>query len=117
METIFLVLLIVLAVVTANAIYARFNLVPVAFLQIAAGLVLSFVPLYKHFELEPELFLFGIIAVLMFNDGQNTNIRKLMHQMGTTLSMSVVLAIITILIVGTVTHRLIPQFSLALALA
>ncbi|WP_125590841.1 cation:proton antiporter [Companilactobacillus jidongensis] len=117
METVFLVLLIVLAVVAANAIYARFNMVPVAFLQIAAGLVLSFVPLYKHFELEPELFLFGIIAVLMFNDGQNTNIRKLMHQMGTTLSLSVVLAIITILIVGTVTHVLIPQFSLALALA
>ncbi|WP_334328325.1 cation:proton antiporter [Companilactobacillus sp. HBUAS59699] len=117
METVFLILLLVAAVVVANAIYARFNLVPVAFLQIAAGLVLSFVPLYKHFELEPELFLLAIIAVLMFNDGQNTNIKKLMHQMGTTLSLSVVLAIITVLIVGTITHALIPEFSLALALA
>ncbi|APX72435.1 sodium:proton antiporter [Companilactobacillus allii] len=117
METVFLVLLLVAAVVLANAIYARFNIVPVAFLQIGAGLVLSFVPLYKNFELEPELFLFAIISMLMFNDGQNTNIRRLMHQMGTTLSLSVVLAIITILVVGSVTHVLIPQFSLALALA
>lgn len=117
METVFLVLLLIAAVVLANAIYARFNLIPVAFLQMAGGLFLSFLPVYKNFELEPEIFLLVIISVLMFNDGQNTNIRKLMHQMGTTLSMSVVLAILTILVVGIITHQLIPQFSLPLALA
>ncbi|MFD1671066.1 Na+/H+ antiporter [Agrilactobacillus yilanensis] len=117
MHTIFLVLLVVAAVVAANAVYARFNAVPVAFLQIAAGLLLALTPLYRDFELEPEVFLLAIISVLMFNDGQNTSIRKLTRQLGTTLSLAVVLAIITILVVGTVTHFLIPQFSLALALA
>lgn len=116
-QTVFLVLLLIAAVVAANAVYARFNQVPVAFLQIAAGLVLSLIPLYQDFELEPEIFLFVIISVLMFNDGQNTSIRRLTRQLGTTMSLAVVLAIITILIVGTVTHLLVPQFSLALALA
>ncbi|VDG18958.1 cation:proton antiporter [Lactiplantibacillus mudanjiangensis] len=117
MDTVFLVLLLIAAVIGANAVYARFKLVPVAFLQIAAGLVLSLTPLYRNFELEPEIFLLVIISVLMFNDGQNTNIRKLSHQLGTTMSLAVVLAIVTILIVGTVTHFLIPAFSLALSLA
>ncbi|MFD1421052.1 Na+/H+ antiporter [Lactiplantibacillus songbeiensis] len=117
MQTVFLVLLLIAAVVGANAIYARFSLIPVAFLQIAAGLLLALTPLYRHFELEPEVFLFAIISVLMFNDGQNTSMRKLSHQIRTTLSLAVVLAIVTILIVGTVTHLIMPQFSLALALA
>lgn len=117
MQTVFLVLLLIAAVVAANAVYARFSVLPVAFLQIAAGLVLSLIPLYQDFELEPEVFLFVIISVLMFNDGQNTNIRKLSHQLGTTLSLAVLLAIVTILIVGVVTHWLVPAFSFALALA
>ncbi|MBU7475032.1 Na+/H+ antiporter [Lactiplantibacillus pentosus] len=117
MQTVFLVLLLVAAVVVANAVYARFNQVPVAFLQIGAGLILSLIPLYQDFELEPEIFLFVIISILMFNDGQNTNVRKLSHQFGTTLSLAVVLAIVTIFIVGILTHQLIPEFSLALALA
>ncbi|MFC6294879.1 Na+/H+ antiporter [Lactiplantibacillus daoliensis] len=117
MQTVFLVLLLIAAVVAANAVYSRFTLLPVAFLQIAAGLVLSLIPLYQNFELEPEVFLFVIISVLMFNDGQNTNMRKLSHQLRTTLSLAIVLAIVTILIVGVVTHWLVPAFSLALALA
>lgn len=117
MQTVFLVLLLIAAVVAANAVYARFTLLPVAFLQIAAGLVLSLIPLYRNFELEPEVFLFVIISVLMFNDGQNTNMRKLSRQLRTTLSLAIVLAIVTILIVGVVTHWLVPAFSLALALA
>jgi len=117
LQTVFLVLLLIAAVVAANAVYARFTLLPVAFLQIAAGLVLSLIPLYRNFELEPEVFLFVIISVLMFNDGQNTNMRKLSRQLRTTLSLAIVLAIVTILIVGVVTHWLVPAFSLALALA
>jgi len=117
LQTVFLVLLLIAAVVAANAVYSRFTLLPVAFLQIAAGLVLSLIPLYQNFELEPEVFLFVIISVLMFNDGQNTNMRKLSHQLRTTLSLAIFLAIVTILVVGLVTHWLVPAFSLALALA
>ncbi|AKP68228.1 cation:proton antiporter [Companilactobacillus ginsenosidimutans] len=117
MNTVFLVLLLVAAVVAANALYTRFSIVPVAFLQIGAGLILSLFPIYKHFELEPEVFLLVIISVLMFNDGQKTSLRRLTHEFGTTFSLSVELAIVSILIIGFLTHLVLPSLSLALAFA
>lgn len=38
METVFLVLLLVVAVVVANIIYWKFDNIPIAFIQIAVGL-------------------------------------------------------------------------------
>lgn len=117
MDTVFLVLLLIAAVVVANIVYSQFSRIPIAFIQIAAGLVLSFLPFYKHFELEPEIFLLVIISVLMFNDGQHTSLSRLTHQFGTTFSLAVELAIISILVVGFVTHIIIPNMPLALAFA
>lgn len=117
MDTVFLVLLLIAAVVAANVISWEFKKIPVAFIQIAVGLIFSFFPIYKHFELEPEIFLLVIISVLMFNDGQNTSLSRLTHQFGTTFSLAVELAIISILIVGFVTHLIIPSMPLALAFA
>lgn len=117
MDTVFLLLLLVLAVVLSNIVYWRFNSIPVAFFQIAAGLILSTLPIYANFHLEPEVFLFGIISVLMFNDGQHTSMSRLTHQFGTTFSLSVELAIVSIIVVGLVTHLIIPTLSLALAFA
>ena len=117
METVFLILLLLAAVVVANIISGKFTKIPIAFIQIAAGLVLSFIPIYSHFELEPEVFLLVIISVLMFNDGQHTSLSRLTHQFGTTFSLSVELAIISILIVGFITHSLITSMPLALAFA
>ncbi|WP_261806462.1 cation:proton antiporter [Lapidilactobacillus luobeiensis] len=117
METVFLILLLVAGVVAANALYAKFNRVPVAFLQIGAGLLLSLIPLYQKFELKPEVFLFAIISVLMFKDGQNTKIRHFTRQLGTTLSLSVALAVVTVLLVGSTTHWLLPTVAISLAFA
>lgn len=117
MDTVFLVLLLVAAVVLANIVQWKLNNIPIAFIQIAAGLLLSFLPFYKHFELEPEIFLLVIISALMFNDGQHTSLSRLTHQVGTTFSLAVELAIISILIVGFVTHLIIPSMPLALAFA
>ncbi|MCH4008782.1 cation:proton antiporter [Companilactobacillus sp.] len=117
METFFLIFILIIAVIVTNALYTKFKLFPVAFLQIAAGLILSILPVFRHFELEPEIFMLVIISMLMFNDGQNTNLSRLTRHMGTTFSLAVELVIITILIVGFLTHWLIPSISLALAFA
>lgn len=117
MNTVFLVLLLIAAVVVANIVYWKLNNIPIAFIQIAAGLLLSIFPIYQHFKLEPEVFLLAIISVLMFNDGQHTSMSRLTHQFGTTFSLSVELAIISILVVGFVTHLIIPTMPLALAFA
>lgn len=117
MNTVFLLLLLVVAAIIANLIHYRLNIVPVAFLQIGMGLLLTLLPVYRNFHLEPEIFMFAIISVLMFNDGQNTSPGRLTRQSGTTLSLAVGLAIISILIVGNIAHLLLPSLSLALALA
>lgn len=117
MNTVFLILLLVAAVIVANAIFTKFQLVPVAFLQIAAGLILSTFPIYQHFELEPEIFMLVIISMLMFNDGQNTNMQQLTRGFGTTFSLAVELAAVSIIIVGAVTHFFLPSLSPALAFA
>jgi len=117
MDIVFLILLLVGAVVAANIVSWKINKIPIAFIQIAAGLLLSIFPIYQHFELEPEIFLLVIISVLMFNDGQHTSLSRLTHQAGTTFSLSVVLAIISILVVGFTTHLIIPSMPLALAFA
>lgn len=117
MDTVFLVLLLIAAVIIANIFSWKFDKIPVAFIQIATGLVLSLLPIYNHFELEPEIFLLVIISVLMFNDGQHTSLSRLTHQFGTTFSLSVELAIISILVVGFITHLIIPSMPLALAFA
>jgi len=117
MDTVFLILLLVASVVVANIVSWKISKVPIAFIQIAAGLILSIFPIYQHFELEPEIFLLVIISVLMFNDGQHTSLSRLTHQAGTTFSLAVELAIISILIVGFVTHLIIPSMPLALAFA
>ena len=117
MDTVFLILLLIASVVVANIVSWKISKVPIAFIQIAAGLILSIFPIYQHFELEPEIFLLVIISVLMFNDGQHTSLSRLTHQAGTTFSLAVELAIISILIVGFVTHLIIPSMPLALAFA
>lgn len=117
MDTVFLVLLLIVATVLANIVYWKYDSIPIAFIQIGMGLILSFLPIYRGFHLEPEIFMLVIISVLMFNDGQNTSLSRLTHQVGTTFSLSVVLAIISILVVGFITHLFIPSIPLALAFA
>ena len=108
-------LLLIFAVVISNLIAANIHIVPAAFWDIGAGLLLSLLPWFHNFEMVPEVFLFVIISVLMFNEGQHTNIRLLVNNLGSTLSMSVWLSLATIVIVGLVTHLFLPVAPLPLA--
>lgn len=117
MNTVFLILLLIAAVVIANIISVKFTKIPIAFIQILAGLCLALLPIYQHFKLEPEIFLLVIISVLMFNDGQHTSLARLSHQFGATFSLAVCLAMVSIIAVGLVTHLIIPALPLALAFA
>lgn len=108
-------LLIIFAVFISNLIAAKFKFLPAAFWEIGVGLLLPFIPWFHNFEMIPDVFLFVIISVLMFNEGQHTNIRRLFKHINATLSMSVWLALATIVVVGLVTKLILPTLSLALA--
>lgn len=117
MSVFLLVTLLVTAGVIANIVYDIFPRIPLAFYQIGAGLILSLVPSFADFQLEPELFMLLIIAPLMFNDGQTTDAAVLRRNLGSTLSLAVLLAAISILLGGFLAHSLWLAIPLPLAFA
>ncbi|MCT6872840.1 MAG: sodium:proton antiporter [Bombilactobacillus mellis] len=117
MELFFSVLLLVMATVVANIIYSLFPRVPLAFYQIGAGFILSWLPQFNHFQLEPEIFFLVILAPLMFNEGQNTSYLSLRRHFKAIISLAIVLAILTIFIAGGLTSWLWPALPTALAMS
>ena len=117
MELFFSVLLLVMATVVANIIYSLFPRVPLAFYQIGAGFILSWLPQFNHFQLEPEIFFLIILAPLMFNEGQNTSYLSLRRHFKAIISLAIVLAILTIFIAGGLTSWLWPALPTALAMS
>lgn len=113
----FTIILLVIAAIAANIIYAIYPKIPLAFYEIGAGILLSLVPMFNNFHLEPEIFMLMIIAPLMFNDGQNTDPHRLRKNTLSTLSLAVVLALVTILVGGALTHVLWGTLPLALCFA
>lgn len=117
MNVLFFILTLMLAVIVANILDSRIKFLPRAIVQILVGLLLSFVPNFNHFVLEPEIFMLAIIAPLMFHDGANTDINKLKLTLGNTFSLAVGLALTTILGVGYLSYLMLPHIPLALAFA
>lgn len=117
MAVFYAVLLLVLATIVANTVYPYFPIIPQAFYQIFAGALLSLVPLYHHFVLEPEVFMLLIIAPLMFYDGRNANAKELRENLGSVFSMAVLLAILTVVLMGYLSHAMLATMPLALAFA
>ena len=118
MEIVVLVLVLVIAVLISNIIASKLTQVPLAFIEIAIGLLVAFVvPYYRHYTMNPDLFMLVVLAPLMFYDGLNTNMRALRRSFSTTLSLAVGLALVTISIVGVVTHLTLTELALPLSFA
>lgn len=115
------ILLLFTAVVVANVIHLVYPKIPLSIYQIIAGILLASLPTAAtNFTMHPELFMMVVIAPLMFNDGQNQSFRYLSSNYKSILSVSVVLALITVLITGGILHFALPTvfpFALAFILA
>lgn len=109
--------LLIVATIIANIIYTNFPTIPLTFYQIGCGLLLSLVPFFQNYSLEPEIFMVMVIAPLMFNDGQNTSGKQLRHSIRQILNLAVTLALATAVVIGLVTHMLLPVIPLALCFA
>ncbi|WP_235714858.1 cation:proton antiporter domain-containing protein [Levilactobacillus namurensis] len=117
MEIFYAIVLLVVATIAANLVYPLFPAIPQAFYQIFAGAILSIVPYFHHFGLEPEVFMLIIIAPLMFYDGQNTDTHSLRRHIPSVVSMAITLAILTVILLGYLSHSVLPALPLALAFA
>lgn len=115
------VILLLTTVVVANIIHLIYPKIPLSIYQIVAGVLLASLPTAAtDFTMHPELFMMVIIAPLMFNDGQNQSFHYLSRNFHSILSIAVALALVTVIISGTVLHLAMPQtfpFALAFMLA
>ena len=111
------IILLLTAVVTANVVHLVYPKIPLSIYQIIAGILLASLPTEAtNFTMHPELFMMVVIAPLMFNDGQNQSFRYLSSNYKAILSMTVALALVTVLITGGFLHATLPEtFSFALA--
>ncbi|MGX6996674.1 sodium:proton antiporter [Weissella fabalis] len=117
MEIFLMITMIMVTGLIANVIGKLITWIPLAFIQIAAGMLLSLIPPLAHFQMQPELFLLIIIAPLLFNDSQNTKLSELVKQTKSTFAVAVILAIITIVVIGFVLNWRFGVFTLPLAIA
>lgn len=117
MNSIFTIILLLAAVVVANTIHLLWSKIPLSIYQIVLGILIALLPTQAtDITLHPELFMMVVIAPLMFNDGQNQSSRVLSRNVKNILSLSVVFALVTVLIMGGILHGLLHQeFTLPLA--
>ncbi|KRM25283.1 MULTISPECIES: cation:proton antiporter [Limosilactobacillus] len=121
MELLLGIILLLATVVVANIIHLIFPRIPLSIYQILAGVLLASLPTAAtNFTMHPELFMMVVIAPLMFNDGQNQSFRYLSKNYKSIFSISVLLALVTVLVAGSILHLAMPMvfpFALAFILA
>lgn len=89
--------------------------VPLPLMQIALGCILAAFNFYVEFD--PGLFLVLFIPPLLFADGRNTNVKEFVHYGREIVGLALVLVIITVVILGYLLYWILPNVSLAAALA
>ena len=117
MET-FQFVLIVLTCVVASSVIDKFVDVSIPVIQVVIGLLVALVlPSVQRVHLESELFMLVFIAPLLFNETREANIRTLLLNLNSILSLAIALVIVSMLSVGYALHLMVPSIPLAAAFA
>ena len=117
MET-FEFVLIVLTCVAASSVIDKFVNVSIPVIQVVIGLLVALVlPSVQEVHLESELFMLLFIAPLLFNETRETNIRALLLNLNSILSLAIALVVVSVLSVGYALHLMVPSIPLAAAFA
>ena len=110
--------LIVLTCVAASSVIDKFVNVSIPVIQVVIGLLVALVlPNVQEVHLESELFMLLFIAPLLFNETRETNIRALILNLNSILSLAIALVVVSVLSVGYALHLMVPSIPLAAAFA
>ena len=110
--------LIVLTCVAASSVIDKFVNVSIPVIQVVIGLLVALVlPSVQEVHLESELFMLLFIAPLLFNETRETNIRALLLNLNSILSLAIALVVVSVLSVGYAFHLMVPSIPLAAAFA
>ena len=111
-------MLIVLTCVAASSVIDKFVNVSIPVIQVIIGLLVALIlPSVQEIHLESELFMLLFIAPLLFNETRETNIRALLLNLNSILSLAIALVVISVLSVGYALHLMVPSIPLAAAFA
>lgn len=115
---IFLVILVMLAVIAlSNIVNHVIPSIPVPLIQVAMGFMIAALPGGFDVPIEPELFFVLFIAPILYNDGKNVSKRALWNLRKEILLLVLGLVFLTVLVIGYLTHWLIPSIPLSAAFA
>ena len=110
--------LIVLTCVAASSVIDKFVDVSIPVIQVVIGLLVALIlPSVQEIHLESELFMLLFIAPLLFNETRETNIRALILNLNSILSLAIALVVVSVLSVGYALHLMVPSIPLAAAFA
>ena len=110
--------LIVLTCVAASSVIDKFVNVSIPVIQVVIGLLVALVlPNVQEVHLESKLFMLLFIAPLLFNETRETNIRALLLNLNSILSLAIALVVVSVLSVGYALHLMVPSIPLAAAFA
>lgn len=117
MDAFFMLVSFIIAVIVSVILQYFLPRVPLAFIQIGIGMLLFLTPIPVVLEFEPDLFLVGIIAPLLFLEGNQVSRRMLMKYIKPVILMAMGLVFFTSIGLGYFTHYLMPAVPLAACFA
>lgn len=117
MELFLMVLLLLATIGLSNIINHIVPFIPAPLIQIALGAIIAASPVGIQIPIEPDLFFVLFIAPLLFNDGRNVSRESLWKLRKQIVLMALGLVLATVLVIGHLTHWLIPSIPLSAAFA
>jgi len=117
MELFILILIMLAAIGLSNIINHIVPFIPVPLIQIVLGIALAMIPGGFDISFEPELFFVLFIAPLLFNDGKRVSRKALWNLRSQILLLALGLVFLTVMVIGYITHWLIPTIPLSAAFA
>ncbi|GGB00871.1 sodium:proton antiporter [Macrococcus hajekii] len=107
----------IIATILSTVIHFKYPKLPLAFIQIFLGLLIYITPLPIVMEFEPEMFLIGIIAPLLFLEGNHVSRIRLLKYIKPVVLMAIGLVFTTVIGLGYIVHFLMPLIPFAACFA
>ncbi|TDM14620.1 cation:proton antiporter [Macrococcus bovicus] len=107
----------IIATILSTIIHYKFPRIPLVFIQIFLGMLIFLTPIPIVMEFEPEMFLIGIIAPLLFLEGNHVSRIKLLKYIKPVVLMAIGLVFTTVIGLGYITHFIMPLIPIAACFA
>lgn len=116
MTQVFFILALLAVVVIASIVNRHLTRVPLPIVLIVAGVILAFFPMFWDFSFDPSLFIFAVIAPLLYHEAQTASRYWIGRGARNIASLAILLVTVTVVVVGSLVHALFPVIPLALAM-